>query len=208
MKSLAIFAICAATLAAQPGSLSKPLGNVPTVGALGGPFLAPAKPLGGIATSNKKPVKSTGYVGPVYYIPNAFGSSFPYVDSSSSVYPDATPASTSYSAQPNGQPIVINQYFVTKGSSIPGQPEPAAAPEPDQPVVNPGDPLTPPASYYLIAYKDHSVYSALAYWVEGDTLHYVTTQNTHNQASLSLIDVDQSYKLNSDRSVPFSIPGK
>ena len=72
----------------------------------------------------------------------------------------------------------------------------------------PGDPLVEPASYYLISYKDHSVYPALAYWIEGDTLHYVTTQNTHNQASLSLIDIDQTYKLNADRSVPFTVPGR
>jgi hypothetical protein len=44
--------------------------------------------------------------------------------------------------------------------------------------------------------------------VEGDTLHYVTTQNTHNQASLALIDLEQTTKLNADRAIPFSIPGK
>ena len=71
---------------------------------------------------------------------------------------------------------------------------------------NPGDPIGPPQNYYLIAYRDHTVYSALAYWVEGDTLHYVTTQNTHNQASLALIDLDRTTKLNADRSIPFSIP--
>jgi hypothetical protein len=149
-------------------------------------------------------VRASGYVGPIYYVPNAFGSAYPWTDTSA--YPDATPANTTYSTQPNGQPVVINQYFVTKGSSVPDQPEPAPAVG-EQP-TQPGDPLVEPASYYLIAYKDHAVYSALTYWVEGDTLHYVTTQNTHNQASLSLIDIDQSYKLNSDRSVPFSIPGK
>jgi hypothetical protein len=82
----------------------------------------------------------------------------------------------------------------------------AANPPEPAPAVNPGDPLVPTENYYLIAYKNHSIYSALAYWIEGDTLHYVTTENTHNQASLSLIDVDRTYKLNADRSVPYSIP--
>jgi len=50
--------------------------------------------------------------------------------------------------------------------------------------------------YFLIAYKDHSVYSALAYWVEDKTMHYVTPQQTHNQASLDLIDMDFTKKLN------------
>ncbi|MDQ6666329.1 MAG: hypothetical protein M3Z23_18280 [Acidobacteriota bacterium] len=59
--------------------------------------------------------------------------------------------------------------------------------------------------YYLIAYKDHSIYSALAYWLEDNTLHYVTTQNTHNQASLDLIDLDFTKRLNQDRNVAFTL---
>ena len=58
---------------------------------------------------------------------------------------------------------------------------------------------------YLIAFKDHSVYSALAYWVEDHTLHYVTTQNTHNQADVTEVDLDFTKKLNSDRNMPFSL---
>ncbi len=72
----------------------------------------------------------------------------------------------------------------------------------------PGDPIGTAQNYYLIAYKDHSVYAVLAYWVEGNTLNYVTTQNTHNQASLNLIDLDLTKTLNQARSVPFSLPGK
>jgi hypothetical protein len=212
MKSLSLMLFGAAVLSAQPGSFSKPLGHVPSAGALGGGYVSPviSKPLGGVALPTfgpqapKKPARTSGYFGPVYYIPNAFGSAYPYAETSA--YPDMAPASTTYSTQPDGRPVVINQYFVTKGSSIPDQPEPARAAQ--EPPASPGDPLVEPASYYLIAYKDHAIYSALAYWVEGDTLHYVTTQNTHNQASLSLIDIDQSYKLNSDRSAPFSIPGR
>ncbi len=54
----------------------------------------------------------------------------------------------------------------------------------------------PAPRYFLIAYKDHSVYSALAYWIEDKTMHYVTPQQTHNQASLDLIDTDFTKKLN------------
>jgi hypothetical protein len=65
-----------------------------------------------------------------------------------------------------------------------------------------------PRSYYLIAYRNHAVYSAIAYWVEDKTLHYVTTQNTHNQASLDLIDLELTKSLNQAHDVPFSIPGQ
>jgi len=53
--------------------------------------------------------------------------------------------------------------------------------------------------YYLIAFKDHSIYSAFAYWVENDTLHYVTPQRVHNQVSLALVDRQLTDKLNSGR---------
>ena len=198
-----------APLAAQYNTLTHPLGSGPAVGALGGGggFPALTKPLGGVAIPGaaKRPpaAATTGsrYVGPVYYIPDAYGTSY---------YPDTSQYTLDYSSAPvpptnPQQPVVINQYFVTKGSEVPGQPMAANPPEP-APAVNPGDPLGPTENYYLIAYKNHSIYSALAYWIEGDTLHYVTTENTHNQASLSLIDVDRTYKLNADRSVPFSIP--
>ena len=57
----------------------------------------------------------------------------------------------------------------------------------------------------MIAYKNHAIYAALAYWVEDKTLHYVTTQNRHNQASMDLIDLTLTKSLNEDRQVPFTI---
>jgi hypothetical protein len=50
--------------------------------------------------------------------------------------------------------------------------------------------------HYLLAFKDRSIYSAVAYWVDGDTIHYFTAGNTHNQASVSLIDRDLTRRLN------------
>jgi hypothetical protein len=100
---------------------------------------------------------------------------------------------------------------------------PAPAPQPQQPnviVVYPPAPAysyAPPAqsytvevpreqleareervepSHYLIAFKDRSIYSAVAYWVDGDTIHYFTSGNTHNQASVSLIDRALTRRLN------------
>jgi len=61
-------------------------------------------------------------------------------------------------------------------------------------------------NYYLIAFKDHSIYSAFAYWVEGDTLHYVTPQRVHNQVSLSLVDRALTDQLNRDRNLQVKLP--
>ncbi|MGH9720662.1 MAG: hypothetical protein ACRD8O_10650 [Bryobacteraceae bacterium] len=60
----------------------------------------------------------------------------------------------------------------------------------------------------LIAFKDHTIYAAFSYWLEGDTLHYVTTHGAHNQVSLDLIDREFSERLNRERGVDFRIPRK
>ncbi len=70
----------------------------------------------------------------------------------------------------------------------------------------PADNSAPDPQYYLIALKDHSVYSAVAYWVEDGTLHYITTPNIRNQTSLDLVDMALTAKLNQDRGVTVSLP--
>ena len=67
-------------------------------------------------------------------------------------------------------------------------------------------PVADESPTFLIAFKDHTIYAALAYWVEGDTLHYVTNQNTHNQVSLDLVDRELSDRLNRERQVDFRLP--
>jgi len=109
------------------------------------------------------------------------------------------------------QPIIINQYFSGPAPTQPANTAPAPAQNATPPAANntgtagQGDPLATPQNYYLIAYKNHEIYAALAYWLEDRTLHYVTTENTHNQASLDLIDIPFTKSLNQDRRVPFSI---
>ena len=105
------------------------------------------------------------------------------------------------------QPVVINQYFNT----APPDNRPMVTTQQAQAAARaaaPGDVLAPAENYYLIAYRNRSIYAALAWWVEGDLLHYVTTQNTHNQASLDFIDLEKTRALNQDRSIPFTIPGR
>jgi hypothetical protein len=59
---------------------------------------------------------------------------------------------------------------------------------------------------FLIAFKDHTIYSAVAYWVEGDTLHYFTSGATHNQVSLSLVDRDLTLRLNAEAGNNMQLP--
>jgi len=71
-----------------------------------------------------------------------------------------------------------------------------------------GETATPKPAHYYIALKDHHVYLALAYWVEGDTLHYFLPGNTHNQVSLSLVDYDLTQRLNRESGTEVRLPGK
>ena len=59
---------------------------------------------------------------------------------------------------------------------------------------------------YLIAMKEGSIMPALAFWVEGDTLNYITRESSHNRISLDRIDRDFSIKLNQERGLEFRIP--
>jgi hypothetical protein len=59
---------------------------------------------------------------------------------------------------------------------------------------------------FFVALKDSSVYTALAYWVEDSTLHYITSQGKHNQVSLDLVDRQTSARLNEGRKVEFRLP--
>jgi hypothetical protein len=46
----------------------------------------------------------------------------------------------------------------------------------------------------------------VAYYTDGDTLHYFTSGNVHNQASLSLVDRRLTEQLNRQRNVAVQLP--
>ena len=59
---------------------------------------------------------------------------------------------------------------------------------------------------YLIAMKDHSIQAAAAYWVDGDTLHYVTLDHTEKTVRSADLDRDMTLQLNRERRVPIQLP--
>ena len=198
MKSLLVFSV--ALVVTVPGLAQRIPGSKPVgVGGYGN-VLHPGT--GGPAASYgaRGPVRrSTGgvtgyYGGYPLYVGGAYVPAYA---------PDYSGQTQLYSQQQySAPPVVINQYF--------------APPVPQEPITTFYQPASErpqtaeedapaPNKYYLLAFKDHSIYSALAYWVEDKTLHYVTTLNTHNQASLDLVDVELTKQLNRDREVPFSI---
>jgi hypothetical protein len=79
----------------------------------------------------------------------------------------------------------------------------APAPSPEKVCSQPAqsDPV-----YLLIALKDGWVLTALAYWILGDTLHYLTPQGSHNQVSLELVNRKLSAKLNAMGAIELILP--
>ena len=217
MKSLG-FLIIAGLVAAFPVSAQLSL----RTGSLGGPASARAfsHPLGGFGPGfngfsnlagrapNRRLLSGYPYAYSVW-VPDYYD----YLDYRSQ-YTGAYPLPPDpYAPAPatTQQPVIINQYFNTPPPQQQATaPQQSNAPEAsaNTSAPTPGDPIGVPRNYYLIAYKNHSVYPALAYWVEDKTLHYVTTENTHNQASLDLIDVALTKSLNQKNEVPFEIPGR
>lgn len=92
-------------------------------------------------------------------------------------------------------------------------------PAPIPPVYSPANPMPEPCQetshvpppppdppYVLIALKNGWIYSAIAYWVEGRTLHYLTFEMRHNQVPLDLVDRKISARLNRDSELEFKLP--
>lgn len=113
-------------------------------------------------------------------------------------------------AQP-ATPVIINVgpgggQYTTSGS--PQGSVYVPQPQPESPAVEELPAIPDQQERYLLAFKDHSIYSASAYWVDGDTLHYFTSGNTHNQASLSLLDRPLTERLNKEFGVEFKVPAE
>lgn len=127
-------------------------------------------------------------------------------------YPDSGyPANGyGYATDPGtGPQVIINQNFAPDHANPVMREYSAESPDVqvyDAPGREPADSNDDGANYYLIAFKDHSIYSAFAYWVDGDTLHYVTPQRVHNQVSLALVDRELTERLNRGRSMQVKLP--
>jgi hypothetical protein len=96
---------------------------------------------------------------------------------------------------------------------IAGAPNAEPAPAPCGGVPNPAPalptarpvPKDDPPSFF-IAMQDGWVYVARAYWVDKDTLHYITENGRHNQVSLALVNRGVSTRLNAKRADEFRLP--
>jgi len=167
----------------------------------------------GRAGSGRQVVVAPIYVGVPVYGGYAYG----WGPDDSSAGPDTAPPPAS-----NNPSVTINPDYVPDHAN-PVVRDYANAPEPSQGMQSytaPGPPPGEPApdqspvsvpddeqpTIYLIAFRDHTIMPAYAYWTEGHTLKYVNMDHGINQATLDLVDRDLSCRLNQERNVDFRLP--
>lgn len=159
------------------------------------------------------PVYYGGYYGGGYgYDPSAAGYAPGYTDDGSQangsgvpsvvinqnfVPPQANPQVREYNGDQQQQP---DQSSGLKLYQAPPS-HPYADAQAQARVANSGQP-----TIYLIAFRDHSIVQALGYWMQGNTLHYVSAEQTLNQVSIDLVDRDLSQRLNDERGLDFRLP--
>ena len=207
--SLGVFA---SGLAAQQGNTfgsSNGWGSVLYPGVGKAPKPQPAMPPARHAAAAGKPAANRVYAYPVYvggygygggYEPAPQQSGMPpqVIQQTVNVMPDPGLAmSVNPDYRPDTARPVMREYNADSGSTY--APPPPAAQE-RRPTVDDERPTV-----YLLAFKDATVHSCLAYWVEGDTLHYVTTQYSQNRISMDLVDRELSAQLNRERNVAFKL---
>jgi hypothetical protein len=122
--------------------------------------------------------------------------------------PEATVPPDSNPDQPldgpdSAYPPAVEDPPLPPNESRPLEPQ-FAAPEPSCSVAPPQNSVAPVEAF--IALKDHRVHTAIAYWLLGDTLHYITPLGFQNQVSLRLVDRSLTARLNSDRLLQLVLP--
>lgn len=191
----------------RPASSPAPFGNIlfPGTGGPPGKGLLPSVPPGRAGGHGR-------HQGPGGFIPIPFavpvfvgGYGYPsYQQYAPSPPPNVTVVVTTPSPS-----VVINQNFGVEQAPA----ETEAAPESSSlrfyeapRTSNQAPPEQNQTVTFLIALKDSSVYTAAAYWVQGETLHYVTPQGKHNQVSLALVDRKMSATLNQGQKAEIVLP--
>jgi hypothetical protein len=130
--------------------------------------------------------------GGYYYDPSGARQDSPVVIINQSYQPDTVnPSFQDYSNTQLPPPALRRR-------DNPSQPDNGAAAQANPPDDQP--------SVYLIALKDHTIFAAIGYWVDGDTVNYITQDNVHNRVAMDLIDRAFTKQLNDERHIDLRLP--
>jgi hypothetical protein len=199
---LLMMACLVPALFAQRGP-SRPAGPVRTPGRVSAPGPV-ARPVGGPGVA-PRPVYVLGYYPNPFYYGDGYASAPAPVDYGPAPgYYDPNASYPSVNVTPS---VIINPNYVPETANpvlrdYTYVPVPEAVPQEG----SQNNATNPPSVYFLIAMKDHAIYPAIAYWVENDTLNYISQQGVRNQVSLDLVDREFSTQLNKERNIDFGLP--
>lgn len=164
---------------------------------------APLKPPKPVHDHDRRP----GAIAYPVAVPVYAGGYYPYDPPPAQVVYAAPATPFTAAVQPPEQPapvVIINQYF---RADEPPVTETAQAATTATAAVQ----TTPAApsrqeTIFMIAMKDHNVYTANAYWIEDGALHFISTDGDERRVSMNEVDRDLSRRLNRDRNVAFGLP--
>jgi hypothetical protein len=146
------------------------------------------------------------YIGGGYYAPPAYDQGYAPQQQQSAYVPG-------YGQDDQSPVVIINQNFrpdtanpVMRDYSDVQLPPAQRYDATTTPAVDANGLRDDEPTIFLIAMKDGTIFPAIAYWVIGDTLTYVTKDAKQNHVSLDLVDRPFSKQLNESRRVEFSLP--
>jgi hypothetical protein len=190
MRILLISAILATSVFAQHRGGSAPVGRVGAPPASGYRPSAPGRP---VAPGRPYYPRSIVVPYPVFVGGGYYGGPADYG------YANQAPVAV---VNQDFQPESVNPSIVDFSNAPPADPAAnTAANNTDDNGLRDDQP-----TIFLIALTDHTVVAAIAYWVDGDTLNWVSRDAKQNHMSLSLVDRAFSKQLNDERHVEFKLP--
>ena len=104
---------------------------------------------------------------------------------------------------PNGQNYAPQAQPYTQ---VYPQPAPSAAQSTVRRSVGTQPMLRAAPQFYLIAFTNHTIQTAVSFHVQGNTLYYTTRENVEKTAPLAAVDARFSQQINRDRHVDFQLP--
>jgi hypothetical protein len=142
-----------------------------------------------------------------------FGSGYGYWPDIWSPYYDYPPPAYGYPGYPSYDPYVgygASAYSApsySAPSQVVVQVPPAGATEPYRDQGESRIIRVPAAErYWLLAFQDKTIKAVTDYWLDGNTLNYVTRQGAKGSAQLADIDLSFTKQLNRERDVEFRLP--
>jgi hypothetical protein len=210
MRLLMVAFLVATPALFEQGLFAQARGGGRPVGGMHGPVRvtpAPAaRPVSGGPVIVPYPVYFGGYYSNPYYYGSGYATAPNPADyGPAPAYYDSDPSGGQGGYPAQGYPSVIVNPNYTPETANPVLRDYSNIPAPGDAAPQDQNSAAPPV-FFLIALKDHAIYPAIAYWVEDDTLNYITQQGVRNRVSLDQVDREFSTQLNKERNIDFGLP--